>query len=53
MNARIDDRPCRVILPAELPELTPGAARALLAVLIELTEVPVLDEPAREATDDS
>ena len=51
MSARVDDRPYRVILPAGLPQLTPVAARALLAVLIELTEVPVLDGPAREATD--
>jgi hypothetical protein len=26
----------------------PAVARGLLAVLIELTEVPVLDEPAEE-----
>lgn len=43
-----EDRPIRVILPAGLPELTPAVARGLLAVLIELTEVPVLDRPAEE-----
>ena len=43
-----EDRPIRVILPAELPELTPAVARGLLAVLIELTEVPALDGPAEE-----
>jgi hypothetical protein len=43
-----EDPPIRVILPAGLPELTPAVARALLAVLIEVTEVPVLDVPAEE-----
>jgi hypothetical protein len=48
----MDDRPYRVILPAGLPELTPAAARTLLAILIELTEVPVLGGPVEEVTDD-
>ncbi|MGW4489778.1 hypothetical protein ACWEOE_38835 [Amycolatopsis sp. NPDC004368] len=43
-----DDHQIRVILPAGLPKLTPAVARALLAVLIELTEAPVPDEPAEE-----
>lgn len=43
----------RVILPAGLPELTPAVARALLAVLIEVTEVPVLDALAEEVNRDS
>lgn len=43
-----EDPPIRVILPAGLPELTPAVARALLAVLIEVTEVPVLDALAGE-----
>ncbi|WP_326950981.1 hypothetical protein OG439_20555 [Amycolatopsis sp. NBC_01307] len=47
-TARSEDPPIRVILPAGLPELTPAVARALLAVLIEVTEVPVLDVPAEE-----
>jgi hypothetical protein len=38
-----EDRPIHVILPVGLPELTPAVARGLLAILIELTEVPVLD----------
>ena len=42
-----------VRLPADLPTLTPRAARALLAILVELTEVPVLDQPAERASDDS
>ncbi len=46
--AQSGDRPIRVILTAGLPELTPAVARGLLAVLIELTEVPVLDGPAEE-----
>jgi len=41
-----------VRLPAELPTLTPRAARALLAILVELTEVPVLGQPAEGASDD-
>lgn len=52
MSANQNNQPCQVILPAGLPELTPAGARALLAVLIDLTEVPVLDGPRREATDD-
>jgi hypothetical protein len=51
--ARSEDPPIRVILPAGLPELTPAVARALLAVLIEVTEVPVLDVPAEEVNRDS
>jgi hypothetical protein len=31
-------------LPTTLPVLTPRTARALLAILVELTEVPVLEE---------
>jgi hypothetical protein len=46
--AHSEDPPVRVILPAGMPELTPAVARALLAVLIEVTEVPVLDVPAEE-----
>jgi hypothetical protein len=45
---RSEDPQIRVILPAGLPELTPAVARALLAVLIEVTEVPALDAPAEE-----
>jgi hypothetical protein len=47
-----EDRSIRVILPAGLPELTPAVARGLLAILIELTEVPVLDGPAEEVNRD-
>lgn len=52
MSANQNNQPLRVILPGGLPELTPAAARALLAVLIDLTEVPVLEGPRRETTDD-
>jgi hypothetical protein len=41
-----------VRLPKELPILTPRAARALLAILVEVTEEPVLDQPAERASDD-
>jgi hypothetical protein len=34
-----------VRLPAELPPVTPRVASALLAILVELTDVPVLDRP--------
>ncbi|WIX76999.1 hypothetical protein QRX50_37130 [Amycolatopsis carbonis] len=47
-----EDRPIRVILPAGLPNLTPAVARGLLAILIEVTEVPVLDGPAEEVDRD-
>lgn len=42
---RSEDPQVRVILPAGLPDLTPAVARGILAVLIELTKVPVLDGP--------
>ncbi|MGW4057816.1 hypothetical protein ACWEGE_06030 [Amycolatopsis sp. NPDC004747] len=51
--ARSEEPQIRVILPAGLPELTPAVARALLAVLIEVTEVPVLDVPVEEVNGDS
>jgi hypothetical protein len=35
-----------------LPDLKPAAARTLLAILIELTEVPVLDGPVEEVNRD-
>ncbi len=46
------NRGVRVILPAGLPAVSPAVARGLLAILIELTEVPVLDGPAEEAGND-
>ena len=39
-----------VRLPAEMPRLTRPAWRALLAILVELTEVPVLDRPSDRGT---
>jgi hypothetical protein len=42
-----DDR-VTVRVPEELPALTPRATRALLAILVELTEVPVIDTPEEE-----
>jgi hypothetical protein len=38
--------------PAELPVLSPHAARLLLGILVELTDVPVLDRPGEEVRDD-
>jgi hypothetical protein len=41
-----------VRLPGELPTLTPRVARVLLGILVELTEVPVLDRPEEGVSDD-
>lgn len=41
-----------VRVPHEPPDLTPGAARALLAILVELTDVPVLDLQGEGTRDD-
>ncbi len=35
--------PVKVTLPGEMFDLTPAVARALLAILIELSEVHLLD----------
>jgi len=51
-NSRSDDQGVVVILPAEMPVLTPVVARGLLAVLVELTDVPYWDR-AEGTTDDS
>jgi hypothetical protein len=40
-----------VRLPVELPSLSRAASQVLLAILIELTEVPVLDGPAERGTE--
>ncbi|MFI6025088.1 hypothetical protein [Amycolatopsis magusensis] len=50
--AGFDGQPVRVILPVEMPVLTVAAARVLLAILVELTEVPVLDVPGEGVSDD-
>jgi hypothetical protein len=47
-----DNERVRVILPAGVPELTPVVARALLAILVELTEVPVLYGPTEGVNGD-
>jgi hypothetical protein len=39
-----------VVVPDELPVLTPGAARVLLGILVELTTVEVLDGPVEGAS---
>ncbi|WP_157183299.1 hypothetical protein [Sciscionella marina] len=49
---RMPETRVKVVLPAELPEVTPGLARALLAALIELTEIPVLELPGEEVDRD-
>ncbi len=41
-----------VHLPTEPPMLTPSISRILLAILIELTEVHVLDRPPEGDRDD-
>lgn len=35
--------PLTVRLPADLPVLTPPVSRVLLAILVELTTIPVLE----------
>jgi hypothetical protein len=53
MSAAYSDyQAVQVILPVGLVDLTPASARALLAILIELTEVPVLDGPVEEVDHD-
>lgn len=42
-----------VRVPVDLPTLTPRAARALLVILVELADVPVLDRPGEGTHDDS
>jgi hypothetical protein len=39
------DERVTVRVPSELPVLTPAVSRILLAILVELTEVEVLDGP--------
>lgn len=46
-----DDRKLTVRVPAEPPVLNREACRILLDILIELTEVPVLDEPRERGTE--
>ncbi|GLY71236.1 hypothetical protein Atai01_78550 [Amycolatopsis taiwanensis] len=41
-----------VRVPDELPVLTKRAARILLDILVELTEVEVLDGPRERGSDD-
>jgi hypothetical protein len=41
-----------VHFPMPVPVLTPRAARMLLGILVELTEVPVLDKPGDGVRDD-
>jgi len=40
-----DEDVVTVHVPAEIPALTRGASRVLLAILVELTTVEVLDGP--------
>jgi hypothetical protein len=39
-------------VPTEVPELTPRASRALLAILVRLTAVPAVGWPGEEAGGD-
>ena len=45
INEGTSDGVISVRIPTELPVLTGEACRVLLAILVELTEVEVLDEP--------
>jgi hypothetical protein len=44
-SADVDRDRVTVRLPAEVPVLSRAASRILLAILVELTEVEVLDGP--------
>ncbi|WP_199444085.1 hypothetical protein [Umezawaea beigongshangensis] len=48
----ITDEWIAVRLPSELPVLTPNTSRILLAILVELTELEVLDGPPEGGDDD-
>jgi hypothetical protein len=53
MNARNEEgESITVRLPDELPVLNRRAARILLDILVELTEVEVLDGPQERGSDD-
>lgn len=47
-----DGESVTVHVPDGLPVLTKQASRILLAILVELTEVEVLDGPRERGTDD-
>ena len=48
-HKKAQPRPVTVILPPEPPALTPGAARALLKILIKAHEAQAEDESRLEA----
>lgn len=48
----LDGEGITVHVPAKLPMLTTPVSRILLAILVELTEVEVLDGPLGEGRDD-
>lgn len=50
-RAAPDDAPIRVRLPGKPLDVTPSVARVLLAILIELHEVPVLDRRQGDSDD--
>lgn len=47
-----DDEVVTVRVPCEPPVLNRESSRILLAILIELTEVPVLDGPRERGSND-
>lgn len=49
-GGRRDDSPI-VYSPSQLPDLSVGASRALLAILVELTTVEILDGPSEGVHD--
>lgn len=42
----------RVVVPDDPPEVTPGVARVLFEILVELTTVPVLNGPLEGDSDE-
>ena len=51
LRSEIGDDDVRVRLPAEPPSLSRVASRTLLAILVELTDVPALDRPEGRGTE--
>lgn len=49
--SRFEETSVEVMLPAELPDLTPEVARVLLTIVLDATETPVL-ERGEEVTDE-
>ena len=47
-----DEEVVEVVVPTDPPEVTPRVARALFDILVELTSVPLVDQPAEGGSDE-